>query len=87
MIKKYNIATKIQNGGQNSRWRQINIFLHKNRLQRHLSGKFPTIFGCKTLSIDPKNIFGLLKFEAEIQDGVKIQNGVQKRKNLIFAAK
>ena len=81
------MATKIQNGGQNSRWRQINIILHKNRLQRHLSGNFQTIFGCKTLSIDPKNIFSLLNFEAEIQDDVKIQNGVQKRKNLIFAAK
>jgi hypothetical protein len=39
------------------------------------------------LSIDPKNIFSLLNFRALIQDGGKIQNGTQKRKNLIFAAK
>jgi hypothetical protein len=33
------------------------------------------------------NIFSHLSFDPEIQDGVKIQNGAQKRKNLIFAAK
>jgi hypothetical protein len=39
------------------------------------------------LSIDPKNILSLSNFRAVIQDGGKIQNGAQKRKNLIFAAK
>jgi hypothetical protein len=37
------------------------------------------------MSIDPKSIFSLLN--SVIQDGGKIQNGAQKRKNLIFAAK
>jgi hypothetical protein len=35
----------------------------------------------------PKNNFSLLNFCAEIQDGGKIQNGAEKRKYLIFAAK
>jgi hypothetical protein len=35
----------------------------------------------------PKNIFRLLNFYAGIQDGGKIQNGAEKRKYLIFAAK
>jgi hypothetical protein len=42
------------------------------------------------LSISPKNILSLFFFffifGAEIQDGFKIQNGAQKRRNLIYAA-
>jgi hypothetical protein len=38
-------------------------------------------------SIDRNKIFSNLNTTAEIQDGVKIQNGAQKMKNLIFAAK
>jgi hypothetical protein len=34
-----------------------------------------------------KNIFSYLSFDPEIKDGIKIQNGDQKRKNLIFASK
>jgi hypothetical protein len=55
----------------------VKIFLLKNRLEPHLSGNFQTLFGCKTLSIDPKlfSAFEIL--------GAEIQNGAQKRKNLM----
>jgi hypothetical protein len=59
-------------------------FSTKNRVDRHLSDNFSTIFGCKMLGTGLKNILRHLCFEPEIQDGVKTKNGAQKRKKLLL---
>jgi hypothetical protein len=67
------MVTKIQNGGQKSKWRQMVIFLSKKRVKRHLSGNLLTIFGWNSLNIDPTNILSHLNTTVEFQDGVKDQ--------------
>jgi hypothetical protein len=42
--KKSVMATKIQNGGRKSKWRQMDIFLLNIRLVRHLPGKLRTLW-------------------------------------------
>jgi hypothetical protein len=54
--------TKIQNGGQKSKWGRMVLFQSKKRIERYLSGKLLTIFGCNS---------------AENQHGVNIQNGAK----------
>jgi hypothetical protein len=74
------MVTNIQNDAQKTRWRQKNIFSLKNQLERHLSGYSKTVFACKMFSFDRNKIFSHLNTTAEIQDGVKLQNGAQKMK-------
>jgi hypothetical protein len=44
------MLTKIQNGEQKSRWRQMNTFSLKTRLKQHLPSYFKTLFACKMLT-------------------------------------
>jgi hypothetical protein len=68
------LAAKNQDGVNS-----IGNFLLKNRLERLLSSKFQTLFGCKMLGIDPKNLLSFLNAIADVQDGGRIQNGVHKK--------
>jgi hypothetical protein len=49
-VKKLNfnkiffLAAKVKNGGQTSRWRQMNVFYIENRRERRLSGNSSTLF-------------------------------------------
>jgi hypothetical protein len=68
---------------KNSKW-WPKIKMESIALERHLSGNFSFLFGCKMFDW-PEECF--INFDPEIQDGVEIQNATQKRKNLIFDAK
>jgi hypothetical protein len=80
-------------GDKNPKWRpKIKMasnghFLSNKRLERHLSGKLLTNFGWNSLNIYQQNTLSYSNTIAEIQDGVKIQNGGKNKKKLIFAAK
>jgi hypothetical protein len=66
------LESKIGFGHKNPKW-----LLQLYRPERHLAGKL-CCFERKKLTIVQKKIDG------EVQDGVKTQNGTQKRKNLVI---